>query len=135
MHGFRAKKLEWISSLIILGIGIVMLAYPVSFDLPTLVAFKQGQMFWTMTCLLVGVFRVLALTINGNWPGGTPALRLVGSLIGAGIFGAFVGNLWRTTDATHVYWGMVTYGGLMVGELLSSYYSAKDIVLHKRYGA
>lgn len=129
----RTKNLEWISSTILLGIGIVMLAFPQSFDLPSLVAFKDGQNFWTLTCLLVGLARIIALVINGNWPSGTPTLRLIGSLVGAAIFGAFVGNLLETSDATHVYWETMTYSVLLLGEIISSYYSAIDVVNHKKY--
>lgn len=97
---------------------------------PNLAFFKEYQDLFTYGCLVVGSLRLFGLFVNGHWAEGTPAVRLVGSLAGTAIFGAFVGSLLKAPSIT---WGIVTYSGLMIAELISSYYSASDLANHTRY--
>lgn len=79
---------------------------------------------------------MVALFINGHWSGGTPALRMIGAAIGAGMFGAIVGNLLTASDISHygLSWGIGTYTVLMISELINAYRSATDLAYVKKYG-
>lgn len=74
--------------------------------------------------------------INGHWNGGTPSLRLIGAIFGAGMFGALVGNLLTASDIPVVglSWGVGTYGILLISELRNAYRSATDLAYVKKYG-
>jgi hypothetical protein len=123
------------NSFILLGIGFIMLFSPTSFDRVNFTSFLEHQMLWTYGCIAVGVLRLLALIVNGSWNGGTPFLRLVGSIVGMGIFGAFAGNLLGISTYTSVPFSVATYVGLMVGEFLTSFYTASDMINVKKYGS
>lgn len=135
MSYFGKRKLEWVCAIMLAAIGTIMYLQPDAFLSTRLTSFAENSLFWTYACMAVGYGRVVALTINGHWKGGTPAIRLVGSIMGAGIFGAFVGNIIQSTASTGLSWSVGTYSVLMFGELLSSYNSAKDMTSHAKYGS
>jgi hypothetical protein len=132
---FRKRLLEWMTSFILVGIGLIMLVFPASFDRPNYQIFSDHSILWLIACLGVGVLRMIALVINGSWNGGTPLLRLIGSISGMGIFGAFLGNLLQVSTVYSVPFSVATYLGLMLGELLSSFYTASDMINVRKYGS
>lgn len=129
----RLRLFEWITSLVILALGMIMWLSPESFyRTPSLQPFASHAIEWTIACLSIGLARLLALYVNGHWVGGTPLLRLIGSIAGATVFGAFVGNFMSSSTLGSIAWPIATYTGLMVGELISSFFSASDVYNAKR---
>ena len=131
---FRRRLLEWLTSTIIFLLGIIMLISPESFDKPTLSMFYDYLQVWTPTLLIVGTLRIIALLINGHWHGGTPLLRLLGSLSGAAIFGAILGSLLQVSPWWTIPFGVVTYSVLTMGEMLNSFFTATDMANVRKYG-
>lgn len=127
---------EWVASFVILAMGLISLIYPQTFLRPSLSEFYPYAIQWTWLCIGVGLGRITSLLINGHWNGGTPSLRLVGSVIGAAMFGALVGNLLTASDIPLVglSWGVGTYSILLLAELRNVYRSATDLAYVKKYG-
>lgn len=103
----------------------MMWLVPESFN-PILLSnvFLEHKRAWALACVLTGLFRIAALIINGKMPNGSPLIRLAGSIMGAGIFGAITGSLLIGP----LVWGVATYSGLMVAEIVSSLFSASDVL-------
>lgn len=130
---FRLRLAEWINALVIFLMGMTMWVFPESFNRgPSLALFAANADFWTMACLGVGVIRLMALYINGHWGGGTPLIRMLGSIAGAAMFGAFIGNFIGTSTSTSVSWAIAVYSGMLLGELFSGYFSAIDVFNAKK---
>ena len=125
---FRMRKMEWVSSGVLFFTGLLMLFAPDSFTRADYSTFTQHALLWTYGCIVIGALRLTALWVNGHWNGGTPIIRMVGSILGMGVFGAFVGNLIEVSSFDSVPFGIVAYCGLMLGELLSTLYSASDVI-------
>lgn len=133
---FHQRMSEWVSSLVILAIGLISLIYPQTFLRPSLIEFYPIATTWTWLCIVVGVGRILSLIVNGHWSGGTPALRIIGSVIGAGMFGALVGNLATASDIARygLSWGVGTYSILLIAELVNAFRASTDLANVKKYG-
>jgi hypothetical protein len=133
---FRRRLPEWINSFIIMALGLLLLIFPSNFGTSTVDVFSQHPTFWSFGLLSVATLRIIALLINGHWNGGTPLLRFLGSLMGAAIFGAMVGSLLQIGAwySVPVLFCIVAYTGLMIGELITSFYTASDMANVRKYG-
>lgn len=132
----QLRLTEWTAALVIFVMGLISLAYPQTFHRPSLTEFIPYAVQWTWLCLIVGGFRISALWVNGHWKGGTPALRVIGAIFGAAMFGAIAGNILGAlpNDPYGLSWGFGTYTVLMVMEVINTYHSMSDLANVKKYG-
>lgn len=113
--------------------GLVALINPNVFTSPSLHLFADNALLWTMLCIIAGCARVIALVVNGKWNGGTPMIRLLGSALGASMFGALAGSF-ISGSIFGISWGFSTYGVLMLAEIINVFFSADDVAKVKKYG-
>lgn len=82
---FNDRGLEWFSAFVMTGWGLVLMAPGDTLRGPQYVAFARFGMTesaWAAAFLSIGVARLVALYINGNWPR-SPHIRMAGSFFGA----------------------------------------------------
>ena len=130
---FRQRILETMNATMLLALGLVTLLSPHSLDNPALHEFKDHAALWIPLFLIVGATRIIALIINGRWNGGTPTLRFLGALIGAGVFSAIAYGLVENTGFSYLTWGATTSLCIVLGELINSYFTVKDIANNIKY--
>jgi hypothetical protein len=82
---FNDRGLEWFSAFVMTGWGLVLLAPGSTLSGPQYKSFDRFGMTedaWAGVFLAIGLARLVALYINGNWPR-SPHIRMLGSLFGA----------------------------------------------------
>lgn len=130
---FQLRILEWMNAAMLFSLGLVTTYFPQSLSNPSLAYFREHSSLWAALFLIVGAMRIIALTINGRWNGGTPTLRFIGAALGAGIFSSIAYTFLKNTGFTYITWGATTYIFIVLGELVNSYFTTKDIANHYRY--
>lgn len=82
---FNDRGLEWFSAFVMLGWGVTLGLPGETLAGPSFAAFGRfgiTEEVWAGVFSAVGLARVVALYINGQWPR-SPHIRMVGSLFGA----------------------------------------------------
>lgn len=88
----RPRRLEWISAFAILGWGLTFLLPGNTMTLSAVyrpLLARMPEEAWGTLCLMVGVFHIIALAINGREPVGSPLVRLLGGVLGIWIWAHF----------------------------------------------
>lgn len=129
----RMRLLEWSNSLLIFLLGLVMWLAPMSFQRPGLAPFSDHAIFWTVSCLVIGAARLIALWINGHWQNGTPLIRLAGATLGTGIFAAFTMTFLAVSTWESIALGVLVFGVPLLTELVNAGFTAKDVVHTRKY--
>jgi hypothetical protein len=130
-HHCRNRLFEWLTSLMMLGIAVVLAISPNSiangnFHILLATGFTAALVGPLFT--LCGVTRLLALYANGVWQPWGPYCRAAGALVGAGIWGQMLFALAYNSQFTNsLSMGLPVYLFLMVGELISCYRAASDV--------
>lgn len=119
---FPTRALEWFCSGLIFALGISMLAFPASFDRPGLSSFAQlmDPLVWSLGGIAVGGLRLCAMFINGHDPKVSLPARFVGTILGAGFYGLFVGRFVESSTSDAIAFGVITYAGLMVADIYNT---------------
>lgn len=124
---FQLRAIEWWSAGLMASWGFYTLLQPGMYEQNTamhgLLLFAP-QHVWGLLSLLVGVSRVLALTINGFWYR-TPAVRWATSMISALVWFLITAAYF---NAPVLNPGVVVYGWLIVADIYSAFRSASDYV-------
>jgi hypothetical protein len=84
----RYRTVEWQHSICMFLIGIILL---LPIETMQVAAFTEmvklmTEPMWGFLFLFTGMMRMIALFINGQAPKGSPAARLLGSIIGVALF-------------------------------------------------
>lgn len=118
---------EWVCSLVILGIGMIWLVFPENFYRSDMVVFLDimAPNQWTGICILVGLFRVVAIAFNGEFRVAGGIMRFVGALIGCTVFGAFFGRSLASSEGILTL-GVALYTGYFVMDIRNAVRSAAD---------
>lgn len=121
------KFSEWICAMVILGCGILWLIFPENFARPDMASFLEimEPKQWTGICILVGIYRIVAIAFNGEFVLAGGLMRFFGSLAGCTIFGAFLGRALASSEGTLTI-GMVLYAGYIIMDLRNAVRSAAD---------
>jgi len=85
----RLRTISWVMSLNMTGFGLVLLANPEAMSLPGRTVLYAdllrvaSEHSWGVICVAIGVFRLLALGINGTFPSfpWSPYMRALGSFL------------------------------------------------------
>lgn len=126
---FRARMAEWVQSVSMATWGAIVLASPglflekKEFYEPLLNIADQTN--WGIYALCVGVIRFIFLIINGSWRP-SAHMRAAGSIFSSMLWGALF------IAALNLDWNIpasAIYGGLLVLDLVSLWFSAGDAKL------
>jgi len=119
---------EWICSLVLLAIGMICLLSPESFQRPEMAAFVKimGPQQWTALFLSVGLWRVVSMALNGEFPVGAGLMRVAGSVAGCTLYGACVGRSFEASTAASVSWGVALYTAFFVMDIRNAIRSSAD---------
>ena len=130
-----ARKMEWVMACIATSWGFYALVNPQMFTQgPSSVILAgltemnptslQPHVFWGSLAFLVGVSRLIALTVNGLYVR-TPVIRLIGACLTAFVFSQITIALGQSGVANV---GLAVYPWLVVADMVSAYASAKDAI-------
>lgn len=131
-----ARKMEWMMSGFMLCWGWYVLLHPELFTDPRTAALFAGlaritspitdypALAWGGACFLTGLFRGIALFINGAWTR-TPIIRLFAAFVSTFIMTQLILGLWNTGFANT---GIVAYPWFIIADLLSMYRAGVDVV-------
>jgi len=119
---------EWICALVILCIGVICLLSPESFERPEMAAFVKimGPRHWTVLFLSVGLWRIVSMAFNGEFPIGAGLMRVAGAIAGCMLYGACVGRSVEASTATSVSWGVALYSAFFVMDIRNAFRSSAD---------
>lgn len=125
---FPVRALEWFCSFLILLLGWTMLIAPDSFDRPAMQSFSELMpgIVWALSLMVLGFFRLGALAVNGSNFKITLPIRWLGSILGAGLFGLFVGRFSLAMDDSSVLFAIVTYSSLVIAEIYNTLRTAQE---------
>lgn len=140
IHSLRqhwpARKLEWLMSGFMIAWGWYVLMHPQLFTHPETAPFFRGlvelaspftqypALLWGGTSLLVGLFRAVALFVNGAYTR-TPLIRLIASFVSMFIVTQIIIGFWTSGVPNP---GLVVYPWFVIADLLSAYRAAVDVV-------
>lgn len=121
------KFTEWISALVVLGIGMLWLIFPENFRRPDMLVFLDimPAKSWTGICLIVGIYRIVSIAFNGEMPLAGGLMRFAGALIGCTLFGAFLGRSLASSEGLLTI-GTALYAGYIAIDLRNAVVSAAD---------
>ena len=91
-YTFRERIPEWITSIALIVWGMILLGEtPALWDMQYFSALSNiaSQKTWASITIIAGVFRVIALGINGAWRP-TAHMRAIGALMGALVWAAII---------------------------------------------
>jgi hypothetical protein len=137
---FPTRRSEWIMGLTLTGIGIWVLTHPNVFALPQLsiMASYISESGWGAACLIAGLLRLTALTVNGTlyeiqelrlsqnhiarmlvaYSKFSPHVRAGMALLGCFFwFSCFFGLVAAGLMGIPIGWGVVLYAGLFLLDL------------------
>jgi len=127
----NGRLFEWVSSLMMLGIAIVIGINPQTvkvggFYLMTNIGLT-APMLGVLTTF-VACARIAALVANGIWPAWGPRARAAAALIGAALWAQMASALaaW-SSQGGYISIGVPVYLCLTLGELISCYRAATDV--------
>lgn len=125
---FPIRALEWFCAFLILMLGWSMLISQDSFTRPSMQSFNEIMpgIAWALSLLTIGFVRVVSLVINGNKTIVTLPLRWVGSILGASIFGFFVGRFSSSMEDSSVLLILVTFTSLVMAEVYNTLRIAQE---------
>lgn len=126
---------EWLGAVPMLGLGLVLYSEPELFEaVPSFDMLSRWaeQPTWTNIILMVGIARLIALTINGSFRSfvHSPTIRFISSWA-AGLFwtlfvlGVYIA--WRDLDGSPT--AIVAYGTLIMLEARNAYVSRADMII------
>lgn len=127
----RERLFEWLATGMMLGAGVLLLLWPESIvhgSYRYLVAL--GFTGWTLGSLFLifGMPRLAALLANGLWPQAGPMCRVFGALGGAGMWAQMFIALATYTWKSGPSMALAVYFFLMIGEIVSCWRAASDVV-------
>lgn len=133
---FNDRGLEWFSALVMVGWGITLAMPGDTLAGPQYAGFLRfgfTEDLWAWAFGVVGIARIVALYINGQWPR-SPLIRMVGSVFGA-VSWAQVAYL--VTLGTYVQTGVAAtgtaiYSLLAIADLLGIARAAFDARYHRQ---
>lgn len=130
----RLRLSEWLTSVLLIELGLHFLFYPASFGYGALASMGEVAPLevWTLGLCAIGALRILALWINGHWPAGTPQIRLLGAAVGACTYSVLAVALYRATMGPAPSLGVVTFATIAVWDLLAVYFATMDMVHARR---
>ena len=128
----RLRTISWIMSMNMIGFGLILLANPDAMSLPGRTVLYvdllrwASERHWGMTCIAIGVFRLVALFINGTFPSfpWSPYMRA---------FGSFLSCLfWFTIElgalqASELILAIDVYGIFLLFDIISLYTAALEM--------
>lgn len=127
----RYRLFEWISTIMMLGIGMSLLLSPATVRTePFLYLMQFGFSSFGLGILFgaLGSLRIVALYLNGRLPTYGPRARALGALVGSAIWGEMLASLLSITIATGMMSiGHALFAPLMFGDLVSCYRAAADV--------
>lgn len=127
------RLFEWVSAVMMIQIGMVILISHHIFDAKPQLAFKAllelglSETIVGIVFFVFGIVRAIALRMNGSWVLG-PHIRIVGAAVALFIWGQlFFGivNIWIQTGDVYLSWGV--WDSLLLGELFSIRRAILDI--------
>lgn len=118
------RAVEWLLSIMILTIGVVMLFGKDMFNRSGMSGFTQlmPALYWSTITVLIGGSRVAALLVNGHRPKLSSPLRALGAVLGVSIFAAFS----AATSLEGGLLGPTVFIVLMFGDMYSSVRAGRD---------
>jgi hypothetical protein len=124
---FEARSPEWFNGLLLSVWGSFLILNPGIFDGPAAYSFSgmkdlAPQELWGFGALVIGMVRLTALFINGQW-GITPIIRVVTSFLSVFVWFWICVGLFRTGSPQT---GMVIYPALMLADMFSAFRAASD---------
>ena len=127
-YTFRERAPEWILSFGLILWGIFVLAIPTLFDSGTykVLLSVMSQEAWGWAPIIIGLFRLMALAINGHWKNSTH-LRALGAVGGVTIWASLC--LVSLMNLNERGTGVSTFGMLMVFDFLALWWAAGDAKL------
>lgn len=133
----QGRATEWLTSLVLLGIAVVLSLPGDTLASPSFRSFKDlglDEAMVSTPIALLGSARLVALYINGNWRK-SPEMRMIGAVCGASIFAMIsMALLWPTFTHGHaVSTGASTYLVLALFDALAAYRSGADVRVVKRF--
>lgn len=135
-HHWPARKLEWLMAGFLLVWGVYVLLHPNLFTNPETAVLLSGlaaisapftvypALAWGGVAGLTGLFRALALFVNGSWTR-TPMIRLCAAFMSMFIVTQIISGLWKSGVPNT---GLVVYPWFVVADLLSAYRASVDVV-------
>lgn len=133
-HG---RAIEWLTSIGLLMFAITLAMPGNTLDSPGFGAFVRAgfdEASLAVPLALIAAGRLVALYINGNWRR-TPLLRMIGAVIGAGVFAVLsMAFAWPTLEGTRtsLSTGVLMYLTLSAFDGLAAYRSGADVRLAHR---
>lgn len=120
------RAVEWLLSMMILIIGVVMLTGSDMFNRSGMEGFTKimPAFCWSILAIAIGGSRVAALLINGHNPRVSSPLRAVGALLGVAMFAAFSTAMLMES----VTLGTTVFTVLMFGDFYSSIRAGRDAI-------
>lgn len=118
------RAVEWLLSIMILTIGVVMLVSSDMFNKTGMEGFTKimPAFCWSILAIVIGGSRVVALVINGHRPRLSSPLRAAGALLGVAMFAAFSTAMLLES----VTLGTTVFTVLMFGDFYSSIRAGRD---------
>lgn len=124
---FQLRAIEWWSAGLMACWGFYTILVPSMFienpAFQSLLLFAPQQV-WGLVAFVVGLLRLVALTINGFWYR-TPAVRWLTSMVSTLVWFLITSALFNSPVLNP---GVVVYGWLVLADIYSAFRSASDFV-------
>lgn len=125
---FHVRLFEWTASVLIIGLGLWMLAWPVVFERIGLAGFAElmHPILWQVAAIGIGAARIAALVLNGHRPRWSAPVRMAGALAGACFFAALATGFAMRSSFEDPSIGILTFLILALADLYSAARAAMD---------
>lgn len=120
------RSIEWLLSLMILSIGIVLILDEKAYDRAGMSGFLTflPEIWWSLFAIIIGLFRMIALMVNGFIIKLTAPIRFIGSLLGVTMFSSYATAAYLSNTPMVV----TVFSVLMIGDFYNSVLSGSEII-------
>jgi FtsH-binding integral membrane protein len=107
---------EWLTSIMVLAIGMLWLVFPASFVRDDMRVFLEiaSPRIWTTTMIMVGLLSCVGMAAITEAPRVAGLLRSIMNIVRVGIFGAFLGRSFASSDWQSVSLGVVLWSAFIL---------------------
>lgn len=113
---------EWLAALAMIGIGLYLVVWPGAFTRAGLSGFAAIAPVgtWIAASLILGALRIFALVLNGHMPHVSAPIRMVGAILGVGLFASVAAGYALAQTENGPPLGVIFALAFVAGDLFSS---------------
>ena len=133
-YRYHGRAAEWMTSLVLLVYALTLMVPGNSLGgraYRSVIEVGLSEASVGIPIAIVAVLRIAALYVNGSQPRRTPIIRMIGAILGAGVFSSLaMGLYWPyLTEGVYLSTGVLTYMVLALSDAFSAYRSGADVRL------